>query len=199
MRGSNLVQRSLPSNIACATYQSSHSRSRGLDISARPTVAICCWPPERSVAGSRRQFVQPWKKLIDAFQIPRTGTFAVAAEQEIFLYRQARSVQRTLLVLMSDAHDNTSRIGEGAISGTKTLLAWSGWSAGHQPRCATPMHTAVRVFSWYGESFKRSSDDMSDHKSKSDKQSDSVEADRAPTSSKSCSARRRRAGTFNIA
>jgi hypothetical protein len=25
------------------------------------------------------------------------------------------------------------------------------------------MHTAVRVFSWYGESFKRSSDDMSDH------------------------------------
>jgi hypothetical protein len=77
-----------------------------------------------------------------------------------------KSAQRTLLVLMDEADNNTSRIGEGAISGTKTLQAASVWRDRRQPRYATPMHTAVRVFSWYGESCKRSSDGMSDHKFK---------------------------------
>jgi hypothetical protein len=85
------------------------------------------------------------------------------------------------------------------LAAQKTLLARSGWSAGHQPRCATPMHTAVRVFSWYGESFKRSSDDMSDHKVKVGRLVGFRGGGSRTDVFKICSACRRRAGTFNIA
>src|SRR6516164_321872 len=39
---------------ASPSESSSHNKSRGFDISARPTAVICCWPPDRSVAARRR-------------------------------------------------------------------------------------------------------------------------------------------------
>src|ERR1700722_6772298 len=36
------------------------------------------------------QFAQPGKQLIDAFDIPRAWTLAVAAKQEVFFHRKAR-------------------------------------------------------------------------------------------------------------
>ena len=44
---------------------SSHSSSRGLDISARPIATICCWPPDSEVLGLVAPLRQHREKLVD--------------------------------------------------------------------------------------------------------------------------------------
>ena len=69
---------------------SSQRRRRGFDISARPIAAICCWPPERSVAGTSAMLGEHREELVDAVERPGAGAAAMGAEPEVLLDREAR-------------------------------------------------------------------------------------------------------------
>ena len=66
------------------------SKSRGLDISARPMATICCWPPESDMLRCCAPLAEDREKLVDAFERPRTRPAELAADHQVLLDRKRR-------------------------------------------------------------------------------------------------------------